>query len=66
MMRDIINNNSSLKEVFEAFDRNNVKSLNRADFMRMLKSVSKDLHDDEINAAFELIDSDGSNSVDYK
>lgn len=34
--------------------------------MRMLKSVSQDLAEDEINAAFDLIDSDGSNSVEYK
>lgn len=65
-MRDIVNNNSSLQEVFEVFDETNSRSLNRNEFMRMLKSVSQELADDEINVAFDLIDSDGSNSVEYK
>jgi hypothetical protein len=55
-----------LFDVFNKFDKGKSGSLTREEFKRMLIRLSDDLNDEEINGAFDLIDSDNSNSVEFE
>lgn len=54
-----------LYDVFNQFDKSKTNSLNRDEFKYMLTQLSKEIKDDEIDAAFDLIDEDNSNSVEF-
>ena len=49
--------NKILYDVFKAFDKEKSGSLNRNQFKNMLKYLSTDINDEQINAAFDHIDS---------
>lgn len=55
--------NRILYDVFIKFDKEKSGSLDRMEFRRMLKQLSQDIDNDEIDAAFDLIDEDKSNSI---
>ena len=58
-------NKSTLREVFNKFDREKHGSLDKMQFRKFLKAISKDLENDQIDAAFQLIDVDISNSIEF-
>ena len=45
------------------FDKEKSGNLDRMEFRKMLKQLSHDIDNDEIDAAFDLIDTDKSNSI---
>lgn len=57
--------NSSLKEIFIKFDTQKKGRMGYDSFTKMIKVVGKDINDDQIRAAFDLIDQDGSKTVQY-
>ena len=57
--------NRILYDVFIKFDKEKSGSLDRMEFRRMLKQLSQDIDNDEIDAAFDLIDEDKSNSIQF-
>lgn len=65
-MNQIVMSNSSLREIFQRFDNQKKGRLSYADFYKMMKNINKDIKDDEIEAAFGLIDEDGSKTIEFK
>jgi Ca2+-binding EF-hand superfamily protein len=55
-MTHIIWNNKNLKSVFNEFDTEKKGKMTLSSFKKMLTSVNKEITDDEIKAAFDLID----------
>ena len=63
LFRILQSQNRILYDVFVKFDKEKSGSLDRMEFRRMLKQLSQEMENDEIDAAFDLIDKDGSNSI---
>ena len=62
-MKYINGSKSNLHQVFTVFDDNNNGRMGFDSFRRMVKSISKDISDDEIKMAFDFIDTDGSKTI---
>lgn len=66
LMRILQKQNRLLYDVFMKFDKEKVGSLDRTEFRKMLKQLSQELDNDEIDSAFDLIDADHSNSIEFE
>jgi calcium-dependent protein kinase len=66
LMREMKSKHNTLKAIFEKFDTKKMGTLNRAEFSQMLKSITPDLTNEEIDAAFSLIDEDNSNTISFE
>jgi len=63
----IVRNGLSLRRVFNDFDTNDIKGqLSFEEFKYMVQKISKDITIEEAQMAFNLIDEDHSNSIEFE
>lgn len=55
----------SLQKVFNDFDKQKDGKLSETEFIRMMEKLDKTMPKDEIIEAFNLIDQDGSKTIEF-
>ena len=56
----------NLKKVFNDFDKQKDGKLSENEFIKMMNKLDKTMPNDEIIEAFNLIDEDGSKTIEYE
>ena len=65
LLRILQSKNMILEDAFTKFDKGKNGKLTRSEFKSMIFQVTSELGEEEINGAFDLIDTDNSNSLDF-
>lgn len=54
-----------IREIFDHYDRDGNGSIDRGELVKLLRALGSDADDDELAAAFEVLDADGSGDIDF-
>merc|ERR1712098_313522 len=60
-----LNNLCYLKQEFDAYDQDRSGCIDRAELKGLLEKLGEELSDEELDAAFKELDSDGSGQIEF-